>query len=172
MKISNSEFGEYIRGAFPGASPSIFDEISARILDEADVHLSMAKNSSVNSNASSVTGKKSEQRSLKNKRSSSDGAPLARGVTALQLSDYLARFKSFPMPLTAAVRSVGAELCATRNLRSSHPDVVIRELLKMRDNLAGEESRLPPPLALKALSLIILDPSQYHSEILQSVGKK
>ena len=101
-----------------------------------------------------------------------------------QLTDYLARFASSSMPLTAAIRSIGAELCSTRNLRSHHADAVIKELLKLRDNLEGEEAKLPPlphqqkpeaklppPSTLKALSLILLDPSQYHSEILQSVGE-
>ena len=75
------------------------------------------------------------------------------------------------MPLSSTMHRLGAELNSTKNLTSSHADSVIKELIKFRENLEGEKATLPPPSALKALSLILLNPSQYHSEILQSVGE-
>ena len=159
-------------------STQVFDQFSMRILDEADVHLSLTKNAHSNSNASGGNFKNlshgggnhaRRNRGASSSFSTSTSAP--RCVTAFQLADYLKRFESSAMPLSSTIHRLGAELSSTRNLSSSHADSVIKELLRFRDGLEGERPSLPPPSALKAISLILLNPVQYHSEILQSVGE-
>ena len=112
-----------------------------------------------------------------------------RFVTAFQLADYLsggnsaaaalsaaisttttATATTSPMPLSSAIHHLGAEISSTNNLTSTYADAVVKEVMRFREKLEGDRPMLPPPSALKALSLILLDPSQYHSEILQSVG--
>ena len=107
-----------------------------------------------------------------------------RFVTAFQLADYLSGGNSAAsaisatttattsaMPLSSAIHHLGAEISSTNNLTSTFPDAVVKEVMRFREKLEGDRPMLPPPSALKALSLILLDPSQYHSEILQSVGE-
>ena len=62
-------------------------------------------------------------------------------MTAFQLADYLNRSEassSSAMPLSSTVHRLGAELCSTKNLSSSHADSVIKELVKFRENLELE----------------------------------
>lgn len=174
MDQLNRHFGDYVRGAFPAASHRIFAEFLARVLDQTDVESTKPK----------------DQRQTANNHRPADGAPTTRYsdgasdgqsdakrtttaettiVTVYQLAEYLKKFDTNPLPISAAVHRLGAELCSTRNLMTANPDLVIKELLRFRDNLEGAPPSLPPPSCLKAVSLILLCPSQHHSEILRSV---
>ena len=182
MPTLSSQFGEYVKSSFAVPSHQIFDEFSARVLDEADAHLSLARNSSSNSHAPGGNSKNNSNPSrrkgasvafppISHPASSAGVGGHHRCVSAFQLADYLSRSETSAMPLSSTMHRLGAELNSTKNLTSSHADSVIKELIKFRENLEGEKATLPPPSALKALSLILLNPSQYHSEILQSVGE-
>ena len=179
-----------MRSAFPAASThKIYSELSSRILDEADVHLLTASDSS--SDASGGGPKNyshHHHRRANNKGTTTSAASTisaaasttTRFLTAFQLADYLSGWKSSDgarsmttsaMPLSSAIHHLGAEISSTNNLTSTFADAVVKEVMRFREKLEGDRPTLPPPSALKALSLILLDPSQYHSEILQSVGE-
>ena len=177
-----------MRSAFPAATThKIYSDLSSRILDEADVHLFTANDSNSYSDASGGVPKNySHHHHPRRVVANNKGTPTmtTRFVTAFQLADYLSGGNSAAsaisatttattsaMPLSSAIHHLGAEISSTNNLTSTFPDAVVKEVMRFREKLEGDRPMLPPPSALKALSLILLDPSQYHSEILQSVGE-